>query len=102
MRCRPGAVATRQGANVAEPCHKRRFGSASAVRRGHAGARFRVRAYRCDIPHCGGWHATANDKRRGHYRHEAIAAPRSGGRSSLAPVRTLAEVEAIAQEMRRG
>jgi hypothetical protein len=87
-------------APICPSCGKKRFGSACAARRAHQGAGYRVRAYRC--PASDAWHVTASEKagasspiREG--RHSKRQAAR---RPSLAPVRTLAEVEAMASSMR--
>jgi hypothetical protein len=87
--------------DICQACGKRRFGSACAARRAHQGAGYRVRAYRCSSG--AGWHVAASEKAGAHAPlHEAPASkrPQSSRRPSLAPVRTLAEVEAIAREKR--
>jgi hypothetical protein len=87
--------------DICQACGKRRFGSACAARRAHQGAGYRVRAYRA----CGGqgWHVAASEKAGAHAPlHEAPASkrPQRSRKPSLAPVRTLAEVEAMAASMR--
>lgn len=83
-----------------ERCKKRLFGSACAARQAHSTAGYRVRVYRC--PDDAGYHVTASEKAGAHppLRHDHVHRPTRGTRPGLAPVRTLAEVEALAAQKR--
>lgn len=83
-------------------CSKRPFGSVHAARQAHNGASFRFRAYPCD--ECGGsvYHVANADKST--FQWEGDISGRSRIRRtnpSLAPVRSLAEVEELARKMRQ-
>lgn len=82
-------------------CGKKQYGSESAARAALANASFRFRVYPCDD--CRGqWHGANADKST--FQWEGDISGRSRIRRtnpSLAPVRSLAEVEELARKMRQ-
>lgn len=82
-------------------CRKKPYVSRSAVKLAHKGAGFRFRAYQC--PECQmAWHLTGTDKREAfEVWDDSLKHVRRSGNVSLAPSRTLEELEAIARRMRQ-
>lgn len=83
-------------------CAKKPYSSYSAARAALAGASFRFRAYACEECRGGVWHAANADKST--FQFEPDISGRSRIRRtnpSLAPIRSLEEVRAIAAKMRQ-
>ena len=78
-------------------CTKRSYESEQAAKKAHFRAGYRLRVYRC--PECHAFHTTNADKTPRLDWRDAKPLRRRSART-LAPERTLAEVEAIAAQMR--
>ncbi len=81
-------------------CGKVRYASARNARTAHRGAGYRVKAYRCSKG--SGWHVAASEKSTAEtaFASADLGALASGRRLTLAPVRTLSEVDVLAHEKR--
>jgi len=79
-------------------CTKRGYSSEHAAMDAHKFAGYRLRAYLCE--QCGRWHMANADKTEPLGFMPNLRRSRRRRPMELAPVRTLAEVEAIAARMR--